>query len=721
LRFITVEFINSTRFALPMQIKAAWLRGRFIRLDCQVRICLSYPFGDCGVPSMPLGVALRIKSEWNCVMSNRKPAGFVSSLLRFYHFALPHWKMITVALLAMFMYSLTWSGLLLLVKPVMEGLIVIGSTQGQESIQNPAPQERLFSESPENITEDAGLRGPSGAIEKFKQGLTRRLQQVSVVRKLLDYLRPGPHSLKRVAVLIICITPLIFIATFLRIYAQGYVAWSVLADLRTTIFQKLTGLSLGFFNEQRGGELISRLTNDIATARRAVDILFGDLLLHPMKLLMFAAIALWYSRELFLLTCVSLPILVLILGKYGGRIRKHSRKSLERLADITEAISQMFSGIRVVKAFGMEEEENAEFRHKNRLQLKQAFKLVRNRAWAGALPELMMAFAFGGMLIFANYLLGIGRLTVPDLALFAAASFAMTSPVKHLVKCYTLLQQSLGAMERIFGLLDVEVQIQDAPDAVELDGVKHGIRYNNVWFAYDEKPVLKQINLFVPAGKVYAIVGETGAGKSTMLDLLPRFYDPQKGSIEIDNIDIRKIKRQSLLDNIAIVGQHPFLFNRSIAENIRYGKRDATDEEVVAAARAAQMHDFVKTLPHGYDTPVGDRGSHLSGGQRQCLTMARAILKDAPILILDEATSSLDSESERAVQNALKNLMRGRTTFIIAHRLSTVRHADRIIVLKDGRIVEQGTHDELIELKGEYEKLYRLQFSEPEDAPDSGG
>jgi len=654
-------------------------------------------------------------------MSNGKPAGFVGSLLRFYRFALPQWKMITVALLAMFVYSLTWSGLLLLVKPIMEGLIVIGSAQGQGSAQGPAPQERLPSESPENITEDVGLRGPSGAIEEFKRGLTRRLRQVSVVRKLLDYLRPGPQSLKRVALLIVCITPLIFIATFLRIYAQGHVAWSVLADLRTTIFQKLTGLSLGFFSEQRGGELISRLTNDIATARKAVDVLFGDLLLHPMRLLMFAAIALWYSWELFLLTCVSLPMLVLILGKYGRRIRKHSRKSLERLADITEAISQMFSGIRVVKAFGMEEEENAEFRQRNRLQLKQAFKLVRNRAWAGALPELMMALAFGGMLILANYLLGIGRLAVPDLALFAAASYAMTSPVKRIVKCYTLLQQSLGAMERIFGLLDVEVQIQDAPDAVELDGVKRGIRYNNVWFAYDEKPVLKQINLFVPAGKVYAIVGETGAGKSTMLDLLPRFYDPQKGSIEIDDIDIRKIKRQSLLDNIAIVGQHPFLFNRSIAENIRYGRRDATDEQVVAAARAAHMDDFVRTLPDGYDTPVGDRGSHLSGGQRQCLTMARAILKDAPILILDEATSNLDSASERVVQDALKNLTRGRTTFIIAHRLSTVRHADRIIVLKDGQIVEQGTHDELIELKGEYEKLYRLQFSEPEDAPDSGG
>jgi subfamily B ATP-binding cassette protein MsbA len=241
--------------------------------------------------------------------------------------------------------------------------------------------------------------------------------------------------------------------------------------------------------------------------------------------------------------------------------------------------------------------------------------------------------------------------------------------------------------------------------------VAKGIRFDHVWFAYDETPVLTDISLFVPCGKTYAVVGATGAGKSTMLDLIPRFYDTARGSVTIDGLDVRKIKRQSLMQQIAIVGQQPFLFNRSIAENIRYGRPDATDDEVAAAARAANIHDFIRSLPEGYQTAAGEAGDRLSGGQRQCITIARAILKNAPILILDEATSSLDAESEMLVQRALENLMADRTTLVIAHRLSTVRHADRIVVLNDGCIVEDGTHEELRNAEGEYCRLYRLQFA----------
>nr|MBC8552092.1 ATP-binding cassette domain-containing protein [Candidatus Brocadiales bacterium] len=289
-------------------------------------------------------------------------------------------------------------------------------------------------------------------------------------------------------------------------------------------------------------------------------------------------------------------------------------------------------------------------------------------------------------------------------------AFLILTSIKKLAKSYGKLQESLAGANRVFELLDQHPTITDNPDAIELKKVEKEITFNNVNFAYDTIPVLKDINLTVQRGQIIAIVGESGAGKSTLLDLVPRFYDPVNGSIKIDGTDIRLIKRDSLLDQIAIVSQQTFLFNRSFKENILCGRRDASTEEIQDAAKAANIHDFIINLPKGYDTVVGEQGVKLSGGQKQRVTIARAILKNAPILILDEATSSLDSESEKLVQDALDNLMKGKTTFVIAHRLSTIRHADRIIVLKRGCIVETGTHEELIDKESEYKKQYRIQF-----------
>ena len=621
--------------------------------------------------------------------------------------------MITAAIISMIVSALLWGGMILLVNPLVEGIQYQqekGTSEAQ--VEQTEQAGSTDGQGTETETEDPGKK-----LEEMKTEAKNWFLELYPVRVLVNYLRPGPDTLGRVGmVVLIGIAPLLMISAFLQRYCRERVTWTVMADLRIAVFEKMSGLPLSFFSGRRAGDLISRLTNDINISRKAVKKIFGDLIRSPIRLVVFTGLALYASIELFLLAAIAFPLLVFVLRNFGGRIRKYSRKMLERLGDLTEAISQMFTGIRVIKAFGMEEEENRRFREKTQRQLRRAYKLVRVRAWANGLPRFVSAVGVGGVLLYADYLLGTGQITFKWMGVFIAALVAMSGPVRRIVKSYNILQQSLGAVDRVFELLDAEEQVKDPGDAVGLEGVKECVEFENVWFAYeDEEYVLEDISLQVPAGSVCAIVGETGAGKSTMLDLLPRFYEPQYGSIRIDGIDIRDIRRDSLMDNIAIVGQQPFLFNRSIEDNIRYGRPDATGEEVKDAARAASVHDFVKRLPDGYQTRVGERGGRLSGGQRQCITMARAILKDSPIMILDEATSDLDSESERAVQRALENLTRNRTTFIIAHRLSTVQHADMIVVMKGGRIIETGTHEELVELGGEYEKLYRLQFLEPTD------
>jgi ABC-type multidrug transport system fused ATPase/permease subunit len=515
--------------------------------------------------------------------------------------------------------------------------------------------------------------------------------------------------------------PLFVFASLLKDYASRRVIWSVMADVRVAVFERLTQLSLEFFGTQRRGELLSRLTNDMSKAQKALKVFFGKVLMEPLMLAVCLLLAFSASWQLSLIAVFTMPLTAGVSTWLGKRIRRYGSKTLEKLADVTQSINQMLNGIRVVKSFHMEEAECEEFRRRIQAQLRKAFKLVRNRSLAKALPGFFMIIPLVLMLFVASNLIQAQELDVGTLGTWIAAVTLMSSPVRKMVSAYSDLQESMAGVSRVLELINTEPTIQDAPDAVALDGVHEGVRFENVWFGYEgDEPVLKGINLEVPAGDIYAIVGETGAGKSTMLDLVPRFYDVDQGSVKIDGVDVRKIKRANLMNMIAIVGQHPFLFNRSMEENIRYGKPDATLEEVHEAARAANIHDFLMSLPDGYQTNAGETGDRLSGGQRQCVTIARAILRNAPILILDEATSSLDAESEALVQEALNNLMKERTTFVIAHRLSTIRHADQIVVIKNGRIAEQGNHDDLIELGGEYERLYRFQFG-PADPTVNGG
>jgi subfamily B ATP-binding cassette protein MsbA len=384
---------------------------------------------------------------------------------------------------------------------------------------------------------------------------------------------------------------------------------------------------------------------------------------------------------------------------------------------------QMFSGIRIVKSFEMEAEEVRTFEERNHDFFRQSMKVARAKALSASVMQMLEALIMLAIFVIGGFYVVKARpengISTGDFITFMVACISMNRPLKVLGKAYSSLQEAIAACERVFELMDTPPEIQDAPDAVDLPRIERGVRFDHVTFAYETEPVLLDIDLEARPGQIVALVGPSGGGKSTLCDLLCRFYDPQAGAITLDGVDLRKIRSKSLLGHVAVVSQETFLFHATIAENIRYGKRDATDEEVAEAARAANIHDFIAGLPEGYRTLVGERGARLSGGQRQRIAIARAILKDPALLILDEATSALDTESERLVQEALNRLMvsptrsrQGRVTFCIAHRLSTVQRADRIVVLDAGRIVEQGTHDELLRRGGLYERLYRLQFHE---------
>jgi len=635
-------------------------------------------------------------------MAEAKGKPDLKNLLRFSTFAVRHWRLIVLALVAMSVYAAVNGGLILVVKPIIDSF----------RTQQYAAEMDAGDWAAEADLEPGNAVPADDPLDSAKHRVVGWLRQFRLVKKAEQLLSPRDDPRAIAWLIALVIGPVLVVSGFVQAYAQRRVVWSIMAEVRMAVFAKISRLSLRFFARQRTGELVSRLTNDVNNTQTAVRVLFGKILLEPMRLLILLGIALWSSWQLTLLAHVTFPPLLFVMGRYGYRIRRYGNRNLQRLADVTDSITQMLSGIRVVKAFNMEEAENEEFRKRNEEQLRQAFKLVRNRALAESLPEYLILLPVALIILVSADLVSSGTLTVGGMFQCMIALGVMGGSTRRIVKAYADLQSSAPGVTRIFELLDTVPDIEDDADAVDLTGVREGIRFQDVWFGYDDEPVLRGINVFVPAGKVYAIVGETGAGKSTMLDLIPRFYDVTRGSVSIDGVDVRNVCRNSLMRQIGIVGQHPFLFNRSIAENIRYGKPDATDEEVMNAARAANIHEFIQSLPEGYDTNAGEAGGRLSGGQRQCVTIARALLKNAPILILDEATSSLDAQSEMLVQQGLNNLMAGRTTLVIAHRLSTVRHADSIVVLRDGQVAEQGTHEELLAAGGEYERLYRMQFAE---------
>ncbi|HSK80782.1 MAG TPA: ABC transporter ATP-binding protein [Thermoanaerobaculia bacterium] len=620
-----------------------------------------------------------------------------------WHYVRRYTGWIVLATVGMLVYAAATAGTVSLIKPIFGEVLLAGSdVPGPIGAVVPGGQTR------EGDSEEAEETGFLADLKR-RFDISRQIDETyaSVKRRL----GVDPED-------VVYFVPLLFVAIFLvrcladfvSGYAFQHIGLGVTTDIRNDLYRHVLEQSSRFHAEHPSGELVARVINDVALMQNAVSTRLLDLFQQSITLLVLLGLLLSTDFRLALISLVATPLLLYPIIRVGKGMRKTSHRSQERMADLASLMTEGVRGHRVVKAFGMEDFELRKFGEATRRHLRTNLRAQMLAHASSPVVESLAALGAAALLIYAGKSIRAGQLSTPELIQFLTTLLMMYDPVRKLNKVNLILQEALSAVQRVSGLLELPNDIAERPDARTIDTVRQGIVYEDVTFAYEDRPALWNVTLRIPAGQIVAVVGPSGAGKSTFVNLLPRFFDPTGGRVAIDGIDIRDLTLKSLRSLIGIVTQDTVLFNDTIRANIAYGRSDLPMERVREAAAAAYADEFIMELPQGYDTVIGEGGIRLSGGQRQRLAIARALLKNAPILILDEATSHLDSQSEALVQKALGNLMQDRTTLVIAHRLSTVTRADRIVVMESGRIVEEGSHGELIALGGSYKRLYDLQF-----------
>ncbi len=614
-----------------------------------------------------------------------------------------------LAAVSILVFAIATAGLVALIEPVF-GEVLLAGDQAPSMLGGLKAPARAPAGSVKNESEPAAP--PEGDL---LDDLRRRFDvadqiddtYVSIKRRL----GIGPDDVVWfVPLLLVFVFLLRSVADFASGYSFQHIGLGITTDVRNDLYRRILDQSSRFHSEHPSGELVARVINDVGLMQNAVSNRLLDLFQQSITLVFLLGLLLSTHFKLALISLIAAPVLLVPIVRFGRGMRRTSHRSQERMADLASLLTEGVRGYRVVKAFGMEEFESTRFRHATRRHLRTNLWAQMLAHASGPVVESLAVLGSAALLVYAGKSIRAGELTAPELIKFLTTLLMMYDPIRKLNKVNLILQEATAAGQRVSRIMAIPNEVAERPGARTLGTVREAVRYEDVSFGYERQPVLRGVSLEIRAGEIVALVGNSGAGKSTFVNLLPRFFDPDQGRVTIDGIDIRDLELPSLRALIGLVTQETVLFNDTIRNNIAYGRSDLPLERVREAAAAAYADEFVMQMPRGYDTVIGESGLRLSGGQRQRLAIARALLKNAPILILDEATSQLDSQSEALVQKALSNLMQGRTTLVIAHRLSTVMRADRIIVMEAGKIVEEGNHGELIALGGTYKRLYDLQF-----------
>jgi subfamily B ATP-binding cassette protein MsbA len=563
----------------------------------------------------------------------------------------------------------------------------------------------------------------NGALARFPGTFLESLVQAPDLepsfRALVESMRAERFAVMKVTcVLLVIFSLAVGIARFLQEFFAGTISANVSTEMARNMYDNLMAQSVGFFETRTTGDVLARFTNDIFMVNRGLEGVLVKVMREPVKAVCFLGFALYTDPVLTLIGVCGLPPVALILTKIGMKMRKSVRRSLEKISSMASVVHETVNGIAIVKVFTMERYEIDRVRSEIQRLRKFLYQMVRLHATTGPVTEFVLVIGVAFFLLVAGQRMDSGQLDHGEMLTLLLALAMMLDPVRKLSAVNNMIQTSIASAERVFEFIDMRPDIDELKGAAKLPPMRDGIRFDKVTFGYSaDTPVLHELDIFVKPGETIALVGHSGSGKSTIVKLIPRFYDVQSGTISIDGTDIRTVSAESLREQISIVTQEPILFAETVRENIAAGRQDYTDEQIRRAAHTANAAEFIEKLPQGYDTRLDESGTTLSGGQRQRLAIARAFIKDPAILILDEATSSLDTESERLIQDALDQFLEDRTAFVIAHRLSTIQRADRILVIQEGRIAEQGNHDALIRHGGVYKRLYDAQFGKgPSDA-----